>query len=185
MNALHLKRAISICLEGGVIAYPTEAVFGLGCMPLNEQSVNKILELKGRPVDKGLILVAFNTEQLEPFVDFTKVGHNLSSINETWPGPVTWLIPAKEETPAWLTGKHETLAVRVSAHPIVRDLCEKLGPIVSTSANPSSEEPAKSSEKVRNYFEGEVDYVIPSNISNNLSPTEIRDGRSGSILRFS
>ena len=185
MNSLHLKRAIAICKEGGVIAYPTEAVFGLGCLPLNENSVNKILKLKDRPVEKGLILVAFNIEQLQPFVDFSKVENNIENITKSWPGPITWLIPAKPETPTWLTGQHKTLAVRVSAQPLVRDLCEKIGPIVSTSANPSSAEPAKSSEKVREYFQNRVDYVIPANISNNLSPTEIRDGQTGNILRFS
>ena len=185
MNALHLKRAISICEKGGVIAYPTEAVFGLGCLPLNEASVNKILKLKDRSVDKGLILVAFSIEQLEPFVDFAKVEHNRQKIDKSWPGPVTWLIPAKPETPSWLTGKHDTLAVRVSAQPTVRDLCEKLGPIVSTSANPSSAEPAKSDQAVREYFLNDVDYVIPTNISNDLRPTEIRDGQSGNIVRFS
>ena len=185
MKSLHLKRAIDICNQGGVIAYPTEAVFGLGCLPMNEQSVHKILKLKDRSIDKGLILVAFSIEQLQPFVDFSKVQDRQQDINESWPGPVTWLIPAKAETPKWLTGEHETLAVRISAHPTVRDLCEKLGPIVSTSANPSSEEPAKTSEQVRTYFKTEVDYVIPASISNNLSPTEIRDGTSGNIVRFS
>lgn len=185
MNALHLKRAISICTNGGVIAYPTEAVFGLGCLPLNKESVNKILKLKNRPVDKGLILVAFSIKQLEPFIDFSKVEHNRQEINKSWPGPVTWLVPAKPETPNWLVGTHDTLAVRVSAHPIVRDLCEKLGPIVSTSANPSSAEPAKSNQAVREYFLNDVDYVIPANISNDLRPTEIRDGLSGNIVRFS
>ena len=185
MNALHLKRAISGCAKSGVIAYPTEAVFGLGCLPLNQESVNKILKLKDRPVDKGLILVAFSIEELESFVDFSKVEHNRQEINKSWPGPVTWLVPAKPETPNWLTGIHDTLAVRVSAHPLVRDLCEKLGPIVSTSANPSSAEPAKSNQAVREYFLNDIDYVIPANISNDLRPTEIRDGQSGNIVRFS
>lgn len=185
MNALHLKRATSVCKEGGIIAYPTEAVFGLGCLPNNEKSVNRILKLKNRSINKGLILVAFSIEQLGPFVDFSELKDKRHGIFDSWPGPVTWLIPAKPETPNWLTGKHETLAVRVSNHPIVRSLCEKLGPIVSTSANPNSVEPAKSSQKVREYFETAVDYVIPANISNDLSPTEIRDGQSGKIVRIS
>lgn len=185
MNALHLKRAISICKEGGIIAYPTEAVFGLGCLPFHEDAVGKILKLKNRSVEKGLILVAFSTQQLGPFVDFFKVEDKQQEIFDSWPGPVTWLIPAKPETPDWLTGKHETLAVRVSAHPIVRGLCEKLGPIVSTSANPGSAEPAKSSQVVRSYFQTKVDYVIPAKVSNDLRPTEIRDGQNGNIIRFS
>jgi L-threonylcarbamoyladenylate synthase len=184
MNSLHLKRAIHHCEKGGVIAYPTEAVFGLGCLPLLEQSVDRILKLKIRSIDKGLILVAADIEQLEEFVDFTKV-ENTQVIYDSWPGPVTWLIPAKDTTPFWLTGNHKTLAVRVSSHPVVRALCEKLGPIVSTSANPSSFEPARSTDEVRSYFHTEVDYVIPANISNNLAPTEIRDSQTGNIIRSS
>ncbi|MBL1141766.1 MAG: tRNA threonylcarbamoyladenosine biosynthesis protein RimN [Proteobacteria bacterium] len=184
MNSLHLKRAIHHCEQGGVIAYPTEAVFGLGCLPLLEQSVDRILQLKHRSIDKGLILVAANIEQLEVYVDFTKV-EGTQVIFDSWPGPVTWLVPAEQTTPLWLTGKHKTLAVRVSAHPIIRALCEKLGPIVSTSANPSSAEPAKTSHEVRKYFQTGVDYVIPANISNNLTPTEIRDAQTGNIVRSS
>jgi L-threonylcarbamoyladenylate synthase len=182
MNSLHLKRAVQCCEKGGVIAYPTEAVFGLGCLPLLKESVTKILQLKDRPVEKGLILVASDIEQLHEFVDFNEI-ENTQVIYESWPGPVTWLIPAKSPTPDWLTGKHTTLAVRVSAQPIVRALCEQLGPIVSTSANPASAEPAKTSDEVRNYFRSRVDYVIPANISNNLSPTEIRDAQTGNIVR--
>jgi L-threonylcarbamoyladenylate synthase len=184
MNPLHLKRAIHHCKKGGVIAYPTEAVFGLGCLPLLEQSVDRILKLKDRSVDKGLILVAANIEQLNEFVDFSKI-ENTQVIYDSWPGPVTWLIPSNQNTPAWLTGSHKTLAVRVSSHPIIQALCKELGPIVSTSANPSSAEPAKTSNEVRVYFQTGVDYVIPANISNNLTPTEIRDALSGNIIRSS
>jgi L-threonylcarbamoyladenylate synthase len=188
MNSLHLKRAIEICEKGGVIAYPTEAVFGLGCLPLLEQSVERILKLKDRSISKGLILVASDMEQLKSFVDLSKIEVNktiFQDIKNSWPGPVTWIIPAKPTTPEWLTGSHKTLAVRVSAHPVVRSLCEELGPIVSTSANPSSAKPAKTSQAVRAYFHSDVDYVIPAKISNALKPTEIRDAESGNILRFS
>lgn len=184
MNSLHLKRAIHICKEGGVIAYPTEAVFGLGCLPLNEPAVYRILKLKDRPVSKGLILVAAHIDQLNTFVDFSKV-KNVDDIYNSWPGPITWVVPARPTTPSWLTGDHETLAVRVSSHPIVRSLCEELGPIVSTSANPQAAEPAKTNQEVRSYFQTEVDYVIPANITNTLRPTEIRDARTGDIIRLS
>ncbi len=182
MNSLHLKRATHICEMGGIIAYPTEAVFGLGCLPLLEQSVYRILKLKKRPVSKGLILVAANIEQLNVFVDFSKV-NNSQAIKNSWPGPVTWIIPAKPTTPSWLTGEHQTLAVRVSSHAVVRAICEKIGPIVSTSANPQAAEPAKTSQEVRSYFQTEVDYVIPARIANTMKPTEIRDAQSGDIIR--
>jgi len=170
--------------KGGVIAYPTEAVFGLGCMPLFQDSVFRILQLKHRAVEKGLILVASSIEQLEDYVHFENLSR-IDQIRDSWPGPVTWLIPAKKKTPVWLTGSHKTLAVRVSAHPIVNALCRELGPIVSTSANPAGSEPAISTQEVLSYFGEELDYVIPADIRNNLSPTEIRDAQNGNIIRIS
>lgn len=184
MNSLHLRQAIHICEMGGIIAYPTEAVFGLGCLPMYEHPVRRILRLKQRSVRKGLILVAANIEQLYAFVDFSMV-KNLQAIHDSWPGPVTWLIPARHVTPHWLTGCHKTLGVRVSSHPLVQSLCEKLGPIVSTSANPKGANPARSGRRVRSYFQSKVDYVIPANITNTLNPTEIRDALTGDIIRAS
>lgn len=182
MNDVHLKQAIDIIGSGGVIAYPTEAVFGLGCLPVYEHAVRRILIAKRRSIKKGLIIVARSVGQLEQFVDFSRLSDN-HQLFGSWPGPVTWLIPAKTETPIWLTGEHKTLAVRVSAHPVIRALCEKLGPMVSTSANPQGCTPAKSTQRVRSYFRREIDYVVPAMITEQANPTEIRDARSGNIIR--
>ncbi len=184
MNSSHLKKAIIAFSNGGVIAYPTEAVFGLGCVPLFQDSVYRILQLKHRNVEKGLILVASSIEQLEDYVYFDGLP-TIDQIYDSWPGPVTWLIPAKKKTPAWLTGAHETLAVRVSSHPIINALCRELGPIVSTSANPANSKPAINTQEVFTYFGEELDYVIPADIKNNLNPTEMRDAQSGNIIRVS
>ena len=184
MNKLHVQKAIQVCETGGIIAYPTEAVFGLGCIPIYEHSVRRILRLKRRSIRKGLILVAGEIGQLEEFVDFSKV-KNVKTVFYSWPGPVTWVIPARQITPAWLTGEHKTLAVRVSSHDLIKLLCAELGPIVSTSANPSNASPARSSQRVRSYFHEKIDYVIPAKITNNSNPSEIRDAQTGNILRLS
>mgnify|MGYP001190643398 CR=1 FL=1 len=184
MNKLHLQKAIAACKAGGVIAYPAEAVFGLGCIPTNEHSVHRILKLKRRSIRKGLILIAGEITQLEEFVDFSKV-KNLKAVFHAWPGPVTWLIPARRMTPIWLTGEHSTLAVRVSSYDLIKSLCSELGPIVSTSANPHNALPARSSQRVRAYFPRGIDYVIPAKIANNENPSEIRDAQTGNILRSS
>ncbi len=183
MRSSYLTQAVTACRAGGVIAYPTEAVFGLGCIPLLQHSINRILQLKCRSVEKGLIVVASSIAQLDDYVDFGKLAM-LDKIRDSWPGPVTWLVPAREATPSWLTGAHETLAVRVSAHPVVVALCRELGPLVSTSANPSGASPARSSRRVRAYFGADVDYVFPAYISNNMNPTEIRDAETGRIIRL-
>ncbi len=177
-----LSEAILACAGGGVIAYPTEAVYGLGCLPLHEAAVRRILALKRRSVDKGLIVVAADIGQLQGLVDFARVSDR-RPLTESWPGPHTWLVPARSETPAWLTGVHATLAVRVSAHPVARDLCRALGPLVSTSANPEAASPARGSAEVEAYFPGQIDYVFPGNIAGSQKPTQIRDAMTGEILR--
>lgn len=182
MNKIHLKQAIRTVIEGGIIAYPTESVFGLGCLPNLECSVHQILKLKRRSIKKGLILVAANAKQLEHWVDFSPLT-NVEIVYNSWPGPVTWLIPAKTTTPSWLTGNHRTLAVRVSAHPVVSALCKEIGPLVSTSANPQGLSPARSSLDVEHYFANKIDYIFPATISGNAKPTEIRDPLSGKIIR--
>lgn len=120
--------------QGQLIAYPTEAVYGLGCDPLNKRAVLDLLALKQRPIEKGLIIVASNFTQLLPFIVPDR--QMLSCMMATWPGPVTWVVPARPWVPMYLRGQHYTLAVRVSAHPIIQQLCRCYGrAIVSTSAN--------------------------------------------------
>ncbi|RLA24971.1 MAG: tRNA threonylcarbamoyladenosine biosynthesis protein RimN, partial [Gammaproteobacteria bacterium] len=120
--------------QGKLIAYPTEAVYGLGCDPLNEAAVMSLLSIKQRPAHKGLILVASDFSQLQPFINPSQ--EMLQRIIPTWPGPITWVIPVQSWVPTYLKGTHHSIAVRVSAHPLVRQLCASYGgAIVSTSAN--------------------------------------------------
>lgn len=182
MSNFHLNRAVRTLDAGGIIAYPTEFVFGLGCYPENFDCVAKILLIKCRSVNKGLILIAASMEQIQPYVEYANDAM-LQTVRKTWPGSVTWVLPAKKDVPYWITGKKATIAVRVSAHPIVQDLCFKTGVIISTSANPSGYPPASSAMKVRNYFGSMVDYIVPGETGGNRLPTEIRDASTGQILR--
>ncbi len=168
--------------RGGVIAYPTEAVFGLGCDPWNGAAVCRILRLKRRSPAKGLILVAAELAQLEPFVYFPNQAI-LDRVLSTWPGPVTWVLPARSGVPKWLRGDYKSLAVRVTAHPIASALCAEAGALVSTSANPSGCIPARCVQKVRAYFKNALDYIVPGEVGLEERPTEIRDGITGKILR--
>ncbi len=182
MNNWHLYQAVRIILNGGVIAYPTEAVYGLGCLPYDYFAVTRILSLKNRPVQKGLILVAANVEQLSGYIEFPDEAVR-QRVLSSWPGPVTWVLPAKQEVPGWLRGNHKTIAVRVSNHEVVRRLCEQTGALVSTSANPSNRPPARSALKVRDYFGQSLDYILQASIGSNRRPTEIRDACSDKVLR--
>ncbi len=180
-NNWHIKQAAAVVRGGGVIAYPTEGVFGLGCDPQNEEAVHRILFLKQRSVAKGLILIAASLEQLSVFIDFPEDCRD--RVCSTWPGPVTWVLPARAGVPRWLRGDHRGVAVRVTAHPLAQALCLEAGALVSTSANRGGVLPARSANKVRAYFNDDIDYIMPGEIDLTLGPTEIRDAVSGKVLR--
>lgn len=178
---LQLARRELAC--GGVVAYPTEAVWGLGCEPLNRHAFERLIELKQRPLHKGVILIAAEFEQLETFIAPVPKA-KLNPALDSWPGPHTWLMPAAEWVPKYLTGGRATLAVRVTAHPVAAALCRKYcGPIVSTSANISGRPPARTALQVRRMFGGRLDYILPGETGGLAKPTTIRDLVTGKLLR--
>lgn len=170
--------------RGGVLAYPTEAVWGLGCDPWNRDAVRRILALKQRPEHKGLILVAASTEQIEFLLAPLAPALRQQALAQ-WPGPVTCLIPdVAQQVPGWVRGKHSSVAVRVSAHPLVQALCETAGkPLVSTSCNPAGRQPARSAWQVRKYFADGIDWLVPGALGGARQPSQIVDITSGRRLR--
>jgi len=182
-SALQLRAAVGALRQGGVIACPTEAVWGLSCDPYNESAVEDLLGLKRRPVSKGLILVAAKQEHVE-FLLASLSEQQRQTVSASWPGPATWLLPHRDLVPEWICGDHSTVAVRVSAHPAVSALCAAWGgPLVSTSANPAGARPAREAFQVRRYFGDALDYVLPGRIGEAARPTTIRDACSGQIIR--
>jgi len=183
-----LQQAARVIQQGGIIAYPTEGVYGLGCDPFNLDTVLRLLALKGRPIEKGLILIASEISQLAPFMAPLSADQR-RVLEESWPGPVTWLVPARENTPAWLRGSHETIAVRVTNHPIAAALCDSVGhALVSTSANPAGRHPATTALQVHRYFRDlreQIDRIIVGKLGNLEKPTTIRDLKTGQTVRFS
>ena len=179
-NATKIANVIQ---QGGVVAYPTEAVFGLGCDPDNQKAVERLLKIKQRSVEKGLILIASEFEQLSNYL--LPLSQSLKDkVLATWPGPITWLLPTTSNTPQWITGQHSSVAVRVSSHPACQQLCKALGkPLVSTSANPSQQMPAKTIQMVSTYFQQDIDAIYDAPLGKNKSPTEIRDAISGKKIR--
>ncbi|MBI5041794.1 MAG: Sua5/YciO/YrdC/YwlC family protein [Gammaproteobacteria bacterium] len=178
-----LRQATRLLHAGAIIAYPTEAVYGLGCDPLNAHAVLRLLALKRRPVEAGLILIAADFTQLEPFLEPLSVSLR-RQVFAAWPGPITWLLPARPEVPIWLRGHHDSLAVRVTAHAGCAALCRAYGgPLVSTSANPRGRVPARTPLQVRRYFGAAIDYRLPGPLGARLRPSEIRDARTGKVLR--
>lgn len=169
--------------DGKVLAYPTEAVYGLGCDPACKSAVGRILELKGRPKAAGLILIADRFERFKAYVGALPPGA-LERAQSRWPGPVTWLFPRGDSVPDWLAGMHPTIALRVTAHPVCRRLCAAFGgAIVSTSANPRSAEPARTAEQVEAYFGTDLCGIVEGDLGDAERPSEIRDLATGRIIR--
>jgi L-threonylcarbamoyladenylate synthase len=180
-----LKQAIQALRHDGVIAYATESVWGLGCDPWSEQAVSRLLEIKQRRWQKGLILIAADMTQLMPLLGRVTT-KQLALIQSRWPGPVTWLVPVTEQIPTWLRGEHDTLALRVSAHPGVQQLCQAWGgPLVSTSANRQRQPACKTALQVRIRLGDELDAIVPGAVSGAKCPSEIRDLISQRVLRAS
>ncbi len=179
MSTSELAQAANVLHQGGIVAYPTESCFGLGCDPTNESTVLRLLGLKERDVEKGLILIAADVEQLTAYVaTFPR------KALVTWPGPYTWLLEATASAPAWITGSHPRIAVRVTSHPQAAALCRQAGiSIVSTSANRGGESPAESAGEASRYFGDQIDYVLPGEIGKLEKPTPITDGVTGKIIR--
>ncbi|MCW9013397.1 MAG: Sua5/YciO/YrdC/YwlC family protein [Gammaproteobacteria bacterium] len=181
-SQFNIKNAASICRQGGVIAYPTESVYGLGCDPLNQLAVFRLLYLKQRPVEKGLILLASDIQQLLPFI--TPNASQLKKLTTIPDKPTTWLVPASSLAPDWITGRHKKLAVRITQHKTARALCDALGfPLVSTSANRDSRPPAKTALKVKQYFGNEIDFILAGATGKLDKPTEIKDLDTNQIIR--
>jgi L-threonylcarbamoyladenylate synthase len=178
-----IKQAVELLRKGGVIAYPTETVYGLGCDPENEAAVTRLLELKQRTPDKGLILIGASSDQFKQYISpdtFKKYPHVIAS----WPGPNTWLVPCKSSTPYWLCGQFDTLAVRVIDHPVATPLCKQFdGPIVSTSANIAGQNPAMDAEAVREQFPSELDLILEGETGKTGVASTIRDARTQQQIR--
>jgi len=179
----HIKQGAAWLTNGGVIAYPTESVYGLGCDPLDQAAIKRLLAVKHRNESMGLILISDTFRRLEAFLEPMLEAQRIK-LNKTWPGPVTWLIPAQPWVPDWLTGSHGTIAVRVTAHPVASALCQAADmPIVSTSANISGRRPAKTALQVHRQFDQSIDYIVPGRTGSLAKPTMIRDLVTDTVLR--
>ena len=176
-----IRTAARILLNDGVIAYPTEGAFGLGCLPDSSGAVARILNMKERNPGMGLVLIAAALHQLDPWVDRERIDRPLESSAEH---PVTWVVPASPNVPYWICGDHEGVAVRLVAHPVAAALCEATdSALVSTSANRSGQRPARNRHVLRRQFGDLVDFVVPGDLGPARGPSEIRRYETGKTLR--
>ncbi|MCD9033723.1 Sua5/YciO/YrdC/YwlC family protein [Luteimonas sp. Y-2-2-4F] len=184
--ALAIPDAARRLRAGAVLAYPTEAVWGLGCDPFDEAAVRRLLAIKSRPPDKGLILVAAEPAQLDGLVDWASLPPaRRDAVAASWPGPHTWVVPAAARVPRWITGEHDGVAVRCSAHPQVAALCRAFGgALVSTSANSAGAPPPRTLGALEPALREAIDGVVEGESGDLDRPTPIRDARDGRALRL-
>ena len=180
--AIPFRRLAAHLRRGGLIAYPTESCYGLGCDPDNRIAVQRLLRLKQRPQRKGLILIAASYRQvarhLQPLTPDQQ-----QQLREAGAQAITYLMPAHHSTPRWLRGAHDTLAVRLTAHNQAAQLCRGVNrALVSTSANRSGQRPAKTYAQCQRLFGRKV-WVLPGRVGKRKKPSTIRAWADGKIVR--
>ena len=178
-----LDHACRVLHDGGVVAYPTEAVYGLGCAPDNPDALQALIALKGRDADKGIILIADTFSRLARYVGELPAAVR-ERVSEPQEPPTTWIVPASMVVDPLLSGHRPSLAIRVSVHPAVVALCQRYGgPLTSTSANPSGQEPARDASQVRSLFPTGLGAVVDGRVGELKRPTRIIDALSEKVLR--
>lgn len=182
---MSIEQSAAALARGGVLVYPTEAVWGIGCDPFDREAVLRVLAIKRRPVDKGVILIAASLDQLDALVDWAALPpERVQAVRASWPGPHTWALPATAAVPAWISGEHRSVALRVSAHPQAAALCRAHGgPLVSTSANLAGQPPAFRREELDRAVLALADGVCEGETGGLAAPTPIRVALTGEVLR--
>lgn len=181
-SGFKLGKAVRQLKAGKVIVYPTEAVYGLGCDPLNANAVLTLLHLKKRPVHKGLILIGASLAQLQPYLQLNETV--LARITQPSQDAITWVVPAQTWVPNWLTGDHDTLAVRVTQHPIANALCAAYGgALVSTSANINTQPAIKQARKLIKPFANKGIFILHGSLGTLQRETAIYDALTHQRLR--
>lgn len=177
---LSIAKAADVLLGGGVIAYPTEGVFGLGCLPDDEDAVLRLLRIKRRDPRKGLILIAADKSQLDDWIE--PDGSALPEADVSH--PITWIAPAKRHVSPLVRGQHAGLAVRLTTNPTAAAICDAVAsPIVSTSANVAGRPVARNRFVLRRQFGVSADFIVPGDCGPATGPSEIRDLATGAIIR--
>ena len=181
-----ISDAVAALRAGGVVAYPTEAVYGLGCDPENRAAFDRLFAIKRRPPTQGVLLIAADFADVERYVDLAAVPADaMQRVRSTWPGPHTWIFPRSADTPEWLAGAHAGIALRVTAHTLAAELCRAFGgALVSTSANRHGEPPALRAAAVHAALGDEIDAVLNGSVGGLERPTPIRDAISGDAVRL-
>ena len=183
ISARLVEQTVDIIKSGGLIAYPTESIYGLGCDPFNQQAVLRLLKLKNRPPEKGLILVASNLNQLLPLI-LPKHPDDLARALKTWPGHHSWIFPKSPMVPSVISGRYDSIAIRLSKHPVIKQICDGLNhALVSTSANLTNQDDLKSITDIRLAFGDKIQLYIDAAIGIDNKASTIIDAHTLEVIR--
>lgn len=184
-DGLNIDAAVAAIKLGQIIAYPTEGVYGLGCDPFNEAAVRQLCALKQRPLSKGLILVASQWLHVHALIDTKRTpSHVITQLEQHWPDATTYLLPANTKVPHWVRGDHTQVAIRLSQHDSIQQLCNRLNhPLVSTSANLSGSPTLQTAAAISQQFESAIAGVLSGRLGGNVNPSSIVDAVSGQLIR--
>ena len=184
MSPWAIKRLGKAILQGAVIAYPTDTIWGLGCHPQLAHSVGRILDLKQRPIEKGLILICSKLDYFEAFISDRLSTEQTNTLTRKSGHPITWIVPTSAHCPVWIRGHSSSVAIRVTDHPFVKAICEQIqSPIVSTSANRAGRAPVRYAWQARRQFIDRVDYIVGGFDLGTQHASEIKSLESGHTIR--
>ena len=174
-------RLVRFIRRGGIIAYPTESCFGLGCDPKNKKEINKIIKLKKRSLNKNFILIGSSLKHFDSFTnsfnDVTK-----KKLFSKWPGPHTWVIKANHRCPNWLKSNSK-LALRIPSFSSCQALINSIDmAITSSSLNLSGKIPLRNYRDAYKFLPDKVK-LIKGRIGNNRNPSVIQDFKTKYIIR--
>lgn len=154
-----LIEAIECLKGGGLVAFPTETVYGLGAPVFSESSIQKIFSVKGRPSDNPLIVHVGSLEMCEAVAEsLPPVFFHL--VERYWPGPLTLVVPKRLEVPLCVSGGLATIAIRMPSHPIALRFIREVGPMAAPSANLSGKPSPTSAEDVLEDLEGKIPFIV-------------------------
>lgn len=184
MSPWAIERLGKAIQQGAVIAYPTDTIWGLGCHPQLAHSVGRVLNIKQRAVAKGLILLCSNLDYFDSYIGDQLSTEQTRRLTQRTSHPVTWLVPASAHCPVWIRGHSSRVAIRVTTHPFVREICEQIrSPIVSTSANRAGRATVRYAWQARRQFIEQVDFIVSGYDSGTKHASEIKSLESGHTIR--
>ena len=175
-----IEKAVEFLKSGGVVAFPTETVFGIGALITQKKAIRRIFAMKNRPLNKPLQVLVADLEQAKKLGKFDRKAIQLAE--SSWPGPLTLVVYKKIIVPKLVTGGGNTVGLRIPDHKITLELLQKCGPIVATSANISDKKPALTAKAVKKALP-EIDYILPGKVKTGKASQVIDLTRNFKVLR--